>query len=105
MHVINSGIRDVKFGENVKVVMPVNLYECELGDDVFIGPFVEIQKGCIIGKRSRIQSHSFICENVILGDGCFIGHGVTFANDLFKCGGPDASAESWIRIVLGNRLC
>ncbi|MCO1024933.1 N-acetyltransferase, partial [Escherichia coli] len=50
MHVINSGIRDVKFGENVKVVMPVNLYECELGDDVFIGPFVEIQKGCIIGK-------------------------------------------------------
>ncbi len=48
MHVINSGIRDVKFGENVKVVMPVNLYECELGDDVFIGPFVEIQKGCII---------------------------------------------------------
>lgn len=47
------------------------------GDDVFIGPFVEIQKGCIIGKRSWIQSHSFICENVILGDGCFIGHGVT----------------------------
>ncbi|EFN5422229.1 N-acetyltransferase, partial [Escherichia coli] len=68
MNVIDSRIRDVKFGENVKVVMPVNLYECELGDDVFIGPFVEIQKGCIIGNRSRIQSHSFICENVILGD-------------------------------------
>ncbi|EAQ9464853.1 N-acetyltransferase [Salmonella enterica] len=104
MNVIDSRIRDVKFGENVKVVMPVNLYECELGDDIFIGPFVEIQKGCIIGNRSRIQSHSFICENVILGDGCFIGHGVTFANDLFKCGGPDASAESWIRIVLGNTV-
>ncbi|MFA1646255.1 MAG: N-acetyltransferase, partial [Enterobacteriaceae bacterium] len=53
MKVLESGIRDVKYGENVKVVMPVNIYECELGDDVFVGPFVEIQKGCVIGDRTR----------------------------------------------------
>lgn len=102
MKIIESGIRDVKKGENVKVVMPANIYECELGDDVFVGPFVEIQKGCVIGDRTRVQSHTFICENVILGKDCFIGHGVTFANDLFKNGSPDASADSWIHIVLGD---
>lgn len=104
MKVIESGIRDIKQGENVKVITPVNIYECELGDDVFVGPFVEIQKGCVIGDRTRVQSHTFICENVTLGKDCFIGHGVTFANDLFKNGGPDASAESWIHIVLGNAV-
>ncbi len=65
MKVIESGIRDVRQGENVKVITPVNIYECELGDDVFVGPFVEIQKGCIIGDRTRVQSHTFICENVM----------------------------------------
>jgi len=102
--IIESGIRDVEQGKNVKVVMPVNIYECELGDDVFVGPFVEIQKGCVIGDGTRVQSHTFICENVTLGKDCFIGHGVTFANDLFRSGGPDASAESWIHIVLGNAV-
>lgn len=53
MKIIESGIRDVEQGQNVKVVMPVNLYECKRGDDVFIGPFVEIQKGCVIGDRTR----------------------------------------------------
>lgn len=53
MKMIESGIRDVEQGQNVKVVMPVNLYECKLGDDVFIGPFVEIQKGCVIGDKTR----------------------------------------------------
>lgn len=53
MKIIESGIRDVEQGQNVKVVMPVNLYECKPGDDVFIGPFVEIQKGCVIGDRTR----------------------------------------------------
>lgn len=52
MKVIESGIRDVKQGENVRVITPVNIYECELGDDVFVGPFVEIQKGCVIGDRT-----------------------------------------------------
>lgn len=104
MQIIESSIRAVKQGENVKVVMPVNIYECELGDNVFIGPFVEIQKGCVIGKGTKIQSHTFICENVTFGDNCFIGHRVTFANDLFKSGGPDSSSENWIRIILGNTV-
>jgi len=104
MQIIESGIRDIKEGKNVRVVMPVNLYQCELQDDVFVGPFVEIQKGAVIGKRTRIQSHTFICENVTIGADCFIGHGVTFANDLFKNGGPDARAETWLRIVLGDAV-
>lgn len=104
MQVTESGIRDVVQGENVRVIMPVNIYKCELGDDVFVGPFVEIQGGCVIGRGTKIQSHTFICENVILGDDCFIGHGVTFANELFKSGGPDSSAENWIHISLGNAV-
>jgi len=77
-------IRKVKFGKNVKIIQPVNLYECEIGDNTFIGPFVEIQKNVKIGKNCRIQSHSFICENVKISDNCFIGHGVNFINDKFK---------------------
>ncbi len=57
-------IKDVTFGENVTVVEPVNLYECEIGDDCFIGPFVEIQRNVKIGKNCRVQSHAFICELV-----------------------------------------
>ncbi len=102
MEIFESGIRDIKQGQNCKVVMPVNIYECRLGDNVFIGPFVEIQKGCVIGNRTRIQSHTFICENVTTGEDCFIGHGVNFANDLFKTGSPDSSSDNWIHIKLGN---
>jgi len=79
---------NVVFGENVAVVNPVNLYGCTIGDDCFIGPFVEIQKDVIIGKRCRIQSHAFICELVTIGDDCFISHGAMFINDLFAIGGP-----------------
>lgn len=79
---------DVVFGENVTVVQPVNLYGCEIGDKTFIGPFVEIQKDVKIGQRTRVQSHTFICELVSIGDDCFIGHGVMFINDLFAKGGP-----------------
>lgn len=104
MRILESGIRDIEQGLNCKVVMPVNIYECKLGDDIFIGPFVEIQKGCVIGNRTRIQSHTFLCENVTTGEDCFIGHGVNFANDLFKTGGPDSTADSWIPIVLGNNV-
>ncbi|WP_417447173.1 acyltransferase [Kangiella sp.] len=79
---------DVVFGENVTVVEPGNLYGCVVGDNTFIGPFVEIQKDVRIGRRTRIQSHTFICELVSIGDDCFIGHGVMFINDLFSKGGP-----------------
>ena len=81
-------IRAVDFGKNVTVVEPVNLYECKIGDNSFIGPFTEIGKGAIIGKNCRIQSHVYICELVTIGDNCFISHGVKFINDPFAIGGP-----------------
>ncbi|MGY6031525.1 acyltransferase [Phytobacter sp. AG2a] len=95
-------IRNVVRGENVVIYEPVNLYDCELADDVFIGPFVEIQGHTHIGKGSKIQSHTFICEYVTLGERCFIGHGVMFANDMFREGKPNPNRESWGRIVVGN---
>ncbi len=95
-------IRNVVRGENVVIYEPVNLYDCELADDVFIGPFVEIQGHTRIGKGSKIQSHTFICEYVTLGERCFIGHGVMFANDMFREGKPNPNRESWGRIVVGN---
>lgn len=83
-----AGIKEVLFGKGVTVIEPVNLYGCSIGDECFIGPFTEIQKGAVIGKRCKIQSHSFICDLVTIGDDCFIGHGVSFINDLFQEGGP-----------------
>jgi acetyltransferase-like isoleucine patch superfamily enzyme len=100
----HTGIVDVTFGERVTVVQPVNLYGCNIGDDSFIGPFVEIQKGVNIGKRCRIQSHSFICELVTIGDDCFISHGAMFVNDLFGTGGPAGKPELWQPTKLGNRV-
>ena len=91
----HSGIVDVEFGKNVIVVEPVNLYGCSIGDGSFVGPFVEIQKGAKIGKRCRVQSHSFICELVTIGEDCFVGHGVMFVNDTFsKSGSPANSLRS-----------
>jgi acetyltransferase-like isoleucine patch superfamily enzyme len=74
---------DVKLGQGVRIFGFTNLYGCELGDDVKVGTFVEIQKGAKIGHRCKISSHSFICEGVTLEDEVFIGHGVTFTNDLY----------------------
>jgi len=100
-----AGITDVQFGTNVKVIEPVNLYGCSIGDDCFIGPFTEIQKGAVIGERTKIQSHSFICELVTIGDDCFIGHGVMFINDLFSGGGPaGGDANKWKHTVIGNHV-
>ena len=79
-----SGIKSVNFGKDVKVVQPVNIYGCTIGDNCFIGPFVEIQKDVTIGANTKIQSHTFICELVDIGSNCFIGHGVMFINDLFQ---------------------
>ena len=72
---------DVKLGKNVRIYDFTNLYGCELGDDVKVGTFVEIQKGAKIGHRCKISSHTFICEGVTLEDEVFIGHNVTFIND------------------------
>ncbi len=74
---------DVKLGENVKIFAFVNLYGCTIGDNTKIGTFVEIQKGAVIGKNCKISSHTFICEGVTIEDEVFIGHGVTFINDLY----------------------
>ena len=74
---------NVKLGSRVKIYSFTNLYGCELGDDVKVGTFVEIQKGSKIGSRCKISSHTFICEGVVLEDEVFVGHGVTFTNDLY----------------------
>ena len=101
----NSDIKNVKFGKNVKVVNPVNLYGCSIQDSSFIGPFVEVQKNVQIGKRCKIQSHSFICEFVKIGNDCFIGHGVVFINDKFKNGGPAVGDKSlWQKTNIGNNV-
>jgi acetyltransferase-like isoleucine patch superfamily enzyme len=75
--------QDVKLGRGVRVYGFTNLYGCEIGDDSKIGTFVEIQKGAQIGARCKISSHTFICEGVVLEDEVFVGHNVTFINDLF----------------------
>lgn len=74
---------DVKLGKNVRIYDFTNLYGCEIGDDVKIGTFVEIQKGSKIGNRCKVSSHTFICEGVTLEDEVFIGHGVMFTNDRY----------------------
>lgn len=101
----HSEIRKIKYGENFKVVHPVNIYECSFGDNCFVGPFVEIQKGVLIGNSTKVQSHSFICELVTIGDNCFIGHGTMFINDLFSEGGPAQGDQSkWKETHIGNNV-
>jgi len=109
--ILKTGIRDVVFGDNVKVSECVNLYECTIGDNSFIGPFVEIQKGVTIGTRTKIQSHTFICELVEIGDDCFIGHGVMFINDKLKGDGEGyvygparGNKELWKLTKIGNNV-
>lgn len=99
------GIEYVEFGTNVIVVEPVNLYGCVISSDVFIGPFVEIQRNSTIGRGSRIQSHTFICEMVTIGEDCFVGHGVMFINDPFSRDGPARGDKGkWRRTRIGNRV-
>jgi acetyltransferase-like isoleucine patch superfamily enzyme len=103
--VFRAQVRDVTFGARVKVVDPVNLYECRIGDDCFVGPFVEIQKGVTVGARTRVQSHSFICELVEIGEDCFVGHGVMFTNDTFATGGPATGrTDLWRPTRIGRRV-
>jgi acetyltransferase-like isoleucine patch superfamily enzyme len=99
------GIVDVTFGARVIITEPCNLYGCRLDDDVFVGPFVEIQKRAVIGARSRIQSHAFICELVTIGADCFIGHGVMFINDDFSTGRPARGDQSlWKPTYVHDRV-
>ena len=103
--ILKSQIRDVEFGKNVIVVEPSNLYECKIGDDCFIGPFVELQKGVIIGDRCKIQSHVFICELVTIGNDCVVAHGVMFINDPYAIGRPARRDKSlWKETNIGNNV-
>ena len=105
MNLKSIGIKNVDFGSNVIIIEPVNLYDCSIGDNSFVGPFVEIQKNVTIGKNTKIQSHSFICELVSIGDECFIGHGVMFINDLFSEGRPaNGNKDFWKNTKIGNNV-
>ncbi len=99
------GVVDVRVGERVRIIRPSNVYGCTIGDDSFVGPFCEIQKGVVIGRRSKVQSHSFLCELVTICDDCFIGHDVMFINDLFQSGGPAGGDRTrWKPTTIGNRV-
>ncbi|MBC19013.1 MAG: UDP-3-O-(3-hydroxymyristoyl)glucosamine N-acyltransferase [Planctomycetaceae bacterium] len=103
--ITHAGTKNVSFGKNVRVVEPCNLYDCKIGDDCFIGPFVEIQKGVSIGASCKIQSHAFICELVTIGEGCFISHGVMFVNDLLRDGGPAGGDKTkWWHTQIGHHV-
>ena len=96
-------IKDVSMHESVEYVEPVNLYGCKLKENTFIGPFVEIQKNVLINKNTRIQSHSFICSDVTIGENCFIGHGVMFTNDKFSEGKVNFK-EPFEKTYVGNNV-
>ena len=100
-----AAVRDVEFGARVRIVEPCNVYGCSIGDDCLIGPFTEIQQGVVVGARTRVQSHAFICELVTIGEDCFVSHGVMFVNDTFSPGGPARGRkELWRPTVIGNRV-
>lgn len=102
---ISAKIKNVEFGERVKIIEPCNLYNCTLSDDVFIGPFVEIQSDVVVNARTKIQSHSFICSLVSIGEDCFIGHGVMFVNDTFSEGGTAGGDKTkWKATSIGNNV-
>jgi acetyltransferase-like isoleucine patch superfamily enzyme len=92
-------IADVSFGDGVVVQSFTNLYGCSIGDETRIGPFVEVQRGAVIGARCKIQSHTFVCDGVTIEDEVFVGHGVMFVNDKFPRAttgdGELQTAEDW----------
>lgn len=103
--ILTAGVVDVECAEGVKIVMPANVYGCRLGQGVFVGPFVEIQRGAEIGARTRVQSHAFVCELVSIGEDCFISHGAKFINDTFEAGGPARGDRSkWRSTRVGDRV-
>lgn len=91
INILLKVIKNVKIGKNVKISPFTNIYGCSLKDNVFIGPFVEIQKNVVVGENSRIQSHSFICEGVTIGKNVFIGHNVNTINDNM----PKINNQDW----------
>jgi UDP-2-acetamido-3-amino-2,3-dideoxy-glucuronate N-acetyltransferase len=102
-------IDDVEFGDGVVVYSFTNLYGCRIGDGTRVGPFVEIGRGASVGARCKVQSHSFICDGVEIGDEVFVGHGVVFINDKYPRATTDDGSlqteDDWelIRTVVGQR--
>jgi len=108
---VSRGIRsvtNVELGRGVKLSDFINLYGCRIGDGTTIGPFVEVQKTAVIGKNCKISSHTFICEGITIGDGCFVGHGVVFINDNYpqavRRDGLLEKAEDWRHRKLKTRI-
>ena len=101
---LKAGLVDVTYGDGVTIVEPANCYGCTLGDKVFVGPFVEIQRDVTVGARTRIQSHTFVCSLVTIGEDCFIAHGVMFINDLFDAGHPAGTPTGWKGTSVGDRV-
>ena len=86
---------DVKLGRDVKIFSFVNLYGCTIGDNSKIGAFVEIQKNVVIGRNVKISSHTFVCEGVLIEDGVFVGHNVSFINDKYpRSANPDGTLQT-----------
>ena len=101
----SSTIKNVNFGKRVRVIKPCNLYDCLLADDVFVGPFVEIQSDVEVGAYTKIQSHSFICSLVTIGENCFVGHGVMFINDTFSQGSSAGGDQTkWKKTSVGDNV-
>jgi UDP-2-acetamido-3-amino-2,3-dideoxy-glucuronate N-acetyltransferase len=100
-------IADVTFGANVVVHPFTNLYGCTIGDDTRIGPYVEVQRGAVIGARCKVQSHTFVCDGIVIEDDVFVGHGVMFINDKrprATAGGRLQTEDDWqlMRTVIGS---
>ena len=104
MKKIKSKIKNLIHGKGCKIIEPVDIYGSKFGKNVFIGPFVEIQKNTVIGDNTRVQSHSFICEKVTIGKNCFVGHGVMFTNDDLKKGKVTRDPKLFKKTKLGNNV-
>ena len=105
MKILKSKIVKIKKGQNLQIVDPVNIYGSKFGNNCFVGPFCEIQKNVEIGNNTKIQSHSFICELVNIGNNCFIGHGVVFINDKFEDLKPaNRNEKKWLRTIIKSNV-
>ncbi len=105
MKILKSQIVKIKPGKNLKILNPVNIYGASFGDNCFVGPFTEIQKNVKIGNNTKIQSHSFICELVCIGNNCFIGHGVVFINDKFEDLKPaNGNKKKWLKTKINSNV-
>ena len=105
MKLSKSKIINIKKGQNLKIIGPVNIYKCKFGDNCFVGPFCEIQKNVKIGNNTKIQSHSFICELVKIGNNCVISHGVVFINDKFEDLKPaNRNKKKWLKTKISSNV-